>query len=94
MFEIFCFQKMKAKMQIRNILSSSPLSTVKFLIEEANVKAQRYSADERKERIDRYRAKRTKRNFNRTIKVTSFDLIKSNFMNYIFLEKNIVGIYG
>ncbi|CAA2994216.1 Hypothetical predicted protein [Olea europaea subsp. europaea] len=87
-------QKMKAKMQIRNILSSSSLSTAKFLIEEANVKAQRYSAEERKERIDRYRAKRTKRNFNRTIKVTSFDLIKSNFMNYIFLEKNIVGIYG
>ncbi|KAL2544212.1 CCT motif family protein [Forsythia ovata] len=61
-------QKMKAKMQTRNMLSSSPLSTVKSLIEEANVKAGRYSAEERKERIDRYRAKRTQRNFNRKIK--------------------------
>ncbi|CAI9784586.1 unnamed protein product [Fraxinus pennsylvanica] len=55
-------QKMKVQMQTRNILSSSPLST------EANFKAGRYSAEERKERIDRYRAKRSRRNFNRTIK--------------------------
>ncbi|CAI9755461.1 unnamed protein product [Fraxinus pennsylvanica] len=61
-------QKMKAKMKTRNLSSSSPLSNVKSLNEEANVKAWRYTAEERKERIDRYRAKRTKRNFNRTIK--------------------------
>lgn len=60
---------MKEKMRTRNLPSSSPLSNVKSLIEEANVKARRYTAEERKERIDRYRAKRTQRNFNRTIKV-------------------------
>ena len=37
--------------------------------EEANPKVGRYSAAERKERIDRYRAKRTQRNFSKTIKV-------------------------
>lgn len=38
------------------------------LMEEANFKVGRYSAEERKERIHRYRAKRTQRNFNKTIK--------------------------
>ncbi|XP_051151485.1 two-component response regulator-like PRR1 [Andrographis paniculata] len=37
-------------------------------MEESNTKARRYTAEERKERIDRYRAKRTHRNFNKTIK--------------------------
>ncbi|XP_022873071.1 putative zinc finger protein CONSTANS-LIKE 11 isoform X2 [Olea europaea var. sylvestris] len=60
--------QMKEKMRTRNLPSSSPLSNVKSLIAEANVKARRYTAEERKERIDRYRAKRTQRNFNRTIK--------------------------
>lgn len=36
--------------------------------EEANFKVGRYSAEERKERIHRYRAKRNQRNFNKTIK--------------------------
>lgn len=56
-------------MQTRNVLSSSPLSTDKSFMEEANFKVGKYSAEERKERIDRYRAKRTQRNFNKTIKV-------------------------
>ncbi|KAL3833470.1 hypothetical protein ACJIZ3_008206 [Penstemon smallii] len=34
----------------------------------SNFKVGKYSAEERKERIDRYRAKRGQRNFNRTIK--------------------------
>lgn len=51
-----------------NVLSSSPLSAEKSLMEEANFKIGRYSAEERKERIDRYKAKRTQRNFNKTIK--------------------------
>jgi hypothetical protein len=37
--------------------------------EEQNFKVGRYSAEERKERISKYRAKRTQRNFNKTIKV-------------------------
>lgn len=38
-------------------------------MEEPNFKVRRYSAEERRERIHRYRAKRTQRNFNKTIKV-------------------------
>ncbi|KAL3498883.1 hypothetical protein ACH5RR_041615 [Cinchona calisaya] len=54
--------------QNKNILSSSPLSTEGSFLEEPNFKVGRYSAEERKERIHRYRAKRTQRNFNKTIK--------------------------
>ncbi|KAK9048797.1 hypothetical protein SSX86_032236 [Deinandra increscens subsp. villosa] len=46
-------------------LSSSPLGS---FMEEANFKVGRYSPEERKERILRYKAKRTQRNFNKTIK--------------------------
>lgn len=38
------------------------------LQEEQNFKVGRYSAEERKEKISKYRAKRTQRNFNKTIK--------------------------
>lgn len=62
-------QNIKPNMQTRSVLSSSPLSGEKSFMEEANFKVGRYSAEERKERIDRYRAKRTQRNFNKTIKV-------------------------
>lgn len=56
--------------ETRNVLSSTPLSTEGCsLMEEPNFKVGRYSAEERKERIHRYRAKRTQRNFNKTIKV-------------------------
>lgn len=55
-------------MHTRTVLSSSPLSAEKSFMEEANFKVGRYNAEERKERIDRYRAKRTQRNFNKTIK--------------------------
>ncbi|KAM0046222.1 putative transcription factor C2C2-CO-like family [Helianthus debilis subsp. tardiflorus] len=37
-------------------------------MEEANFKVGRYNAEERKEKIMKYRAKRTQRNFNKTIK--------------------------
>ncbi|KAF3448594.1 hypothetical protein FNV43_RR09307 [Rhamnella rubrinervis] len=47
---------------------SNPLASENSLIEEANFKVGRYSAEERKERISKYRAKRTLRNFNKTIK--------------------------
>ncbi|KAI7743094.1 hypothetical protein M8C21_013588, partial [Ambrosia artemisiifolia] len=49
-------------------LSSSPLATEGSFMEEANFKVGRYSPEERKERILRYKAKRTQRNFNKTIK--------------------------
>ncbi|KAL1225312.1 Zinc finger protein CONSTANS-LIKE 3 [Cardamine amara subsp. amara] len=52
---------------------SSPLtvessSTTMFSGEEQNLRAGRYSAEERKEKISKYRAKRTQRNFTKTIK--------------------------
>ncbi|KAJ0857244.1 putative transcription factor C2C2-CO-like family [Helianthus annuus] len=49
-------------------LSSSPLSTESSFMEETNFKVGRYNAEERKEKIMKYRAKRTQRNFNKTIK--------------------------
>ncbi|PSS09393.1 Zinc finger protein [Actinidia chinensis var. chinensis] len=60
-------QKIKST-EANQRLSSSPLATESSFIEEANFKVGRYSAEERKERIHRYRAKRTQRNFNKTIK--------------------------
>uniref|UniRef100_A0A2N9FK72 CCT domain-containing protein n=1 Tax=Fagus sylvatica TaxID=28930 RepID=A0A2N9FK72_FAGSY len=47
---------------------SGPLATESSFMEETNFKVGRYSAEERKERISKYRAKRTQRNFNKTIK--------------------------
>ncbi|KAL5749930.1 hypothetical protein ACOSP7_024533 [Xanthoceras sorbifolium] len=47
---------------------SSPLATQSSFMEETNFKVGRYSAEERKERISKYRAKRNQRNFNKTIK--------------------------
>ncbi|KAJ7944949.1 zinc finger protein CONSTANS-like [Quillaja saponaria] len=47
---------------------SSPLATESSFMEESNFKVGRYSEEERKERISKYRAKRTQRNFNKTIK--------------------------
>ncbi|XP_024031653.1 homeobox protein 12 [Morus notabilis] len=48
---------------------SSPLANSESsFMEEANFKVGKYSAEERKERISKYRAKRTLRNFNKTIK--------------------------
>ncbi|CAA0812153.1 CCT motif family protein [Striga hermonthica] len=57
-------QKAKSIIQTRD----ATLSTEKSSMEDSNFKVGRYSAEERKERIDRYRAKRTQRNFNKTIK--------------------------
>lgn len=39
------------------------------LLEEAYFKVGRYSAEERKEKISKYRAKRSQRKFNKIIKV-------------------------
>ncbi|KAL1551934.1 zinc finger protein CONSTANS-like isoform X1 [Salvia divinorum] len=69
-------QKMESNMQARSMLSSRPLAAV----EESDFKVGlgRYSAEERKDRIDRYRAKRTQRNFTKTIKVNGFSFQDSN----------------
>ncbi|KAL5552024.1 hypothetical protein UlMin_002200 [Ulmus minor] len=47
---------------------SSPLASESSFMEEGNLKVGKYSAEERKEKISKYRAKRTLRNFNKTIK--------------------------
>lgn len=60
--------KIKTTQSNHRLSSSSPLATESSFIDEANLKVGRYSAEERKERIHRYRAKRTQRNFNKTIK--------------------------
>lgn len=49
--------------------SESPLSNESSAIIEGMTKACRYSPEERKERIERYRSKRNHRNFNKKIKV-------------------------
>lgn len=49
--------------------------------EAGNFKMGKYSAEERKERISKYRAKRSQRNFNKTIKV---DTIVIYFKNLFF----------
>ncbi|XP_027344004.1 two-component response regulator-like APRR5 [Abrus precatorius] len=63
--------------QMRRVCSTGDLQNMKAnhmssseapLLEEPNFKVGRYSAEERKERISKYRAKRTQRNFNKTIK--------------------------
>ncbi|KAI3936267.1 hypothetical protein MKW92_029595 [Papaver armeniacum] len=53
-----------------NGYSSSPLSATEncSLVDEAHFKAKPYTAEEKKHKIDRYRNKRTQRNFNKTIK--------------------------
>ncbi|KAL3818037.1 hypothetical protein ACJIZ3_003942 [Penstemon smallii] len=61
-------QNVITNMQIRNVTCSSPLSTEKSSMEEPNLKVVPYSAEVKRERIDRYKAKRTRRNFNKTIK--------------------------
>ncbi|KAF2297826.1 hypothetical protein GH714_003786 [Hevea brasiliensis] len=47
---------------------SSPLANENSFTEEANFKLVRYSAEERKDKISKYRAKRSQRNFTKTIK--------------------------
>ncbi|KAD4178383.1 hypothetical protein R6Q59_021974 [Mikania micrantha] len=64
--------------QRSQILSSSPLGTEGSFMEEANFKVGRYSSEERKERISRYKAKRTQRNFNKTIKYACRKILADN----------------
>jgi hypothetical protein len=67
----FVFQNIKVA-QTTPRSFSGPLATESSFMEETNFKVGRYSAEERKERISKYRAKRTQRNFNKTIKVVNF----------------------
>ncbi|KAK7406124.1 hypothetical protein VNO78_07742 [Psophocarpus tetragonolobus] len=65
------------KGQMRRVCSTGDLQTMKAtdmshrevpLLEEANFKVGRYSAEERKEKISKYRAKRSQRKFKKIIK--------------------------
>ncbi|MED6170897.1 hypothetical protein PIB30_035580 [Stylosanthes scabra] len=53
--------------QIRRVFSAGDLKNMTQR-DEANLKVGRYSAQERKEKISKYRAKRSQRKFNKTIK--------------------------
>lgn len=53
---------------LQNMKENNMSPTEGNLQEEQNFKVGRYSAEERKEKISKYRAKRTQRNFNKTIK--------------------------
>ncbi|KAF3620719.1 hypothetical protein BC332_28573 [Capsicum chinense] len=55
-------------MQYNNYRSESPLSSESNSIIEGMNKACKYSPQEKKERIERYRSKRNQRNFNKKIK--------------------------
>ncbi|MED6191470.1 hypothetical protein PIB30_000571 [Stylosanthes scabra] len=54
--------------KMRRVCSTGDLQKCQAELEEPNFKVGRYSAEERKERISKYRAKRSQRNFNKTIK--------------------------
>ncbi|KAK4260599.1 hypothetical protein QN277_003692 [Acacia crassicarpa] len=60
--------------QMRRVCSTGDLQNIQETqtsnTEETSFKIGRYSAQERKERISKYRAKRSQRNFNKTIKYT------------------------
>ncbi|XP_058735988.1 putative zinc finger protein CONSTANS-LIKE 11 [Vicia villosa] len=53
---------------LQNMKENNMSPTEGNLQEESNFKVGRYNAEERKEKISKYRAKRTQRNFNKTIK--------------------------
>ncbi|KAJ4956830.1 hypothetical protein NE237_013613 [Protea cynaroides] len=60
--------KRMTRTHLNNGYSSSPLAVDSSFAEETSFKVGRYSPEERKLRIHRYRSKRTQRNFNKTIK--------------------------
>jgi len=76
---LLCFQNIKATHTAPRSYSG-PLATESSFNEETNIKVGRYSAEERKERISKYRAKRTQRNFNKTIKVIKFWLLEKQIV--------------
>lgn len=73
--------------------SESPLSNENSIIIESMSRACRYSPEEKKERIERYRSKRTKRNFNKKIKVLLSCLfvngLTTKTLNNIFLKLHL-----
>lgn len=60
----------RIKMVQHSYRSESPLSSESSAIIEGMSRACRYSPEEKKERIERYRSKRNQRNFNKKIKVS------------------------
>ena len=71
-FHRFCPFLQNPRKNVAEQRSSEPFQ------DEQNVKVGRYSAEERKEKISKYRAKRNHRNFTKTIKVTTLVL---HFLN-------------
>ncbi|XVE59172.1 hypothetical protein DITRI_Ditri05aG0024300 [Diplodiscus trichospermus] len=76
--------------------SESPLSNESNAIIEGMSRARRYSPEEKKERIQRYRTKRTLRNFNKKIKYTCRKTladrrprIRGRFARNEEMEKNV-----
>jgi hypothetical protein len=65
--------------------AESPLLSESSLIIESMSKACKYSPEEKKERIERYRSKRNQRNFNKKIKV----LIRLYIYIYIYTKTNL-----
>ncbi|KAJ4725912.1 zinc finger protein CONSTANS-like [Melia azedarach] len=75
--------------------SGSPLASESSIIIEGMNRASRYSPEEKKERIERYRTKRTQRNFNKKIKYAcrktladSRPRIRGRFARNEEIEKN------
>ncbi|CAN1253954.1 Zinc finger protein CONSTANS-LIKE 3 [Linum perenne] len=58
----------RAKATRQRSISSTLATEKSSLTDESVLKVERYSAEEKKERISKYRAKRSQRNFNKTIK--------------------------
>ncbi|KAI3413053.1 uncharacterized protein J3R85_016624 [Psidium guajava] len=63
--------------------SESPLMSESNMIIEGMSRACRYSPEEKKERIERYRSKRNQRNFNKKIKVFSLLLFSLEVLDFI-----------
>lgn len=69
--------------QMRRVCSTGDLQIIRETqtlshCEEGSFKVGRYSAQERKDRISKYRAKRSQRNFNKTIKYTCRKTLADN----------------
>lgn len=71
-FEYLLMTLENGEWQKNNQRAESPVSCESSITIEGMSRACRYSPEEKKERIERYRTKRNQRNFNKKIKVTFF----------------------
>lgn len=68
--------------------AESPLLSESSLIIESMSKACKYSPEEKKERIERYRSKRNQRNFNKKIKVLIRPHTHTHTKTNLFYSRN------